>query len=115
MLGGALGAHLLQSRFEITGNAEHFDLATRFLFMHALALGMIALLHERRPTAGYHRVAAMIIVGGLLFCGSLIVSALTGMSSLVTPTGGSVLILAWLLFIITAFRDDSSVRIQDNG
>lgn len=90
---GALGAHapwLTDSMRAI------WETAVRYQMWHALGLGLIAHL-ERTPwtqLGGY-----LMLLGAVLFSGSLYLLALSGLLWLgkITPLGGSLLIASWLL------------------
>jgi uncharacterized membrane protein YgdD (TMEM256/DUF423 family) len=71
---------------------------------HALALLAAALWS---PLGGRLADAAALAfaVGTVLFCGAVYVQGLTGTSlGLVAPTGGIILMIAWLLLALSALR-----------
>ena len=71
---------------------------------HALALVAAGLWAERRGGLA-HWAAAGFLLGTLLFCAPVYLLALTGMSlGPVAPTGGTVLIAAWLVLAASALR-----------
>jgi uncharacterized membrane protein YgdD (TMEM256/DUF423 family) len=98
---GAFGAHALK---DILGPAETgwWQTAVQYQMWHALAL--VALAAIPLPRSGWP--AGLIAAGILLFSGSLYVMALTGVRALgaVTPIGGLLLILGWLLLAAQAAR-----------
>jgi uncharacterized membrane protein YgdD (TMEM256/DUF423 family) len=65
--------------------------------MHALALGLVALVVTRAPIARFAGIA--FVLGSVLFSGSLYVMALGGPRWLgaVTPFGGLSLLAGWAL------------------
>ena len=72
-----------------------------FAFVHGVALAALA----RQTPRWLGRVAlGMMLLGVLLFCGSLTAGAVLDTSTRLAPTGGSLMILAWLLFAADALR-----------
>src|SRR5690606_6321009 len=67
--------------------------AAAFAFGHGLALSALAPLAMRRT--GVAALAAMLL-GALLFSGSLAGAALFGLPTALAPFGGGLMILAWL-------------------
>ncbi len=69
---------------------------------HALALVATGVWAERRGGLA-HWAAAGFLLGTVLFCGAVYLVALAGVSlGPVAPTGGMVLIAAWLLLALAA-------------
>ncbi|HEY0660256.1 MAG TPA: DUF423 domain-containing protein [Lysobacter sp.] len=92
----AYAAHGLQ------GDAQsRLQTAALFAFGHGLALAVLAPQGRRR----LGRVALVgLLLGVLLFSGSLVGSHFLGRSVGLAPFGGSLLILAWLLYAVDAMR-----------
>ncbi|OYV75177.1 MAG: hypothetical protein B7Z66_13920 [Chromatiales bacterium 21-64-14] len=99
---GAFGAHILKARLSADLMAVYHT-ANEYHFYHALALlliGIVALqFPESRPLkwAGW-----LMLVGIVLFSGSLYLLAVTGTRWLgaITPLGGLAFIAGWLLLAI---------------
>jgi uncharacterized membrane protein YgdD (TMEM256/DUF423 family) len=71
---------------------------------HALAL-LAAALWSPRGGRMAHAAALAFAVGTVLFCGAVYEQGLTGTSlGLVAPTGGTILMLGWLLLGVSALR-----------
>lgn len=101
---GAYGAHLLpQLPADL---ASLWSTASLFHLIHAAALVGVASFASMRPDRTPFSIAfALLILGTLLFSGSLYLRALTGLSlGTVTPIGGIALIAGWLAFAAAAFR-----------
>ncbi len=105
---GAFGAHGLK-RFlsglpDATDRLAWWETGARYHLIHALAVGLVAVLASH--VAGrFPSWAAWSFAGGvLLFSGSLYVMALTGARPLgaVTPLGGLLFLTGWLLLGIAA-------------
>jgi uncharacterized membrane protein YgdD (TMEM256/DUF423 family) len=106
---GAFGAHALRGRLaELPDGArrlEWWQTATTYHLVHALALGLAALVVQKSGTpataAGWSFLA-----GILLFSGSLYVMTLTGLRALgaVTPLGGLAFLAGWALLFAAALR-----------
>jgi len=103
---GAFGAHALKGRLPPELLA-HWATATDYLSLHALALVVTGILLRGSPANRPLRLAGVAyILGGCLFSGSLYVRVLLDMPSwgMVTPLGGSLLILGWLLLALGLWR-----------
>lgn len=108
---GAFGAHGLQARLTETGMADTFQTGVQYQMFHTLALFGIALLvmtgQESRllPAAAY-----LMLVGIILFSGSLYALSLSGITWLgaITPLGGVAFLAGWgclLWFALTVLPD----------
>jgi uncharacterized membrane protein YgdD (TMEM256/DUF423 family) len=98
---GALGAHALKQVLAAPQLAS-FETAVRFQFYHAFFLMGVGLLQQGLGLGKALRWAATLgWVGTLCFSGSIYVLVLTPLGGfpwvLITPAGGVLLILAWLL------------------
>lgn len=105
---GAFGAHGLEQVLDVRGTADTFEIAVRYQFFHALALlacAWRASLGER----GAVRAAQAFLWGTWVFSGTLFVLAITGPRWLgaITPIGGTLLILGWVLLAHGIGRSDS--------
>ena len=75
--------------------------AALFGFGHGVALAALAPQASRR----LGRLALMLMLAGvLLFSGSLVAAVFLGTSTGLAPSGGSLMILAWLLYAADALR-----------
>jgi uncharacterized membrane protein YgdD (TMEM256/DUF423 family) len=74
--------------------------------MHALAIGLVALLAARAPSTALQVAGFCFLAGIALFSGSLYAMTLTGMRALgaVTPLGGMAFIAGWAAIIVAAAR-----------
>ena len=99
---GAFGAHGL--KFILTTELlEVWQTAVFYQFVHVFLL--IALAYGDNSTLSRLAVWSAVI-GIVLFCGSLYLYCLLGFQSLgmITPLGGLLFIVAWLLAAIDAWR-----------
>ena len=105
---GAFGAHGLAAMLAATGRAATFETAVRYQFYHTLALLAVGVLQEVRPAAAaaLRRVAGCWLVGMVLFSGSLYALIFSGQTWLgaITPLGGVLFIIGWLLLAGAAGR-----------
>jgi len=94
---GALGAHVLKPRLPVD-RYEVLQTAVQYQFFHALGLLAIGLIAEYRPGRLIHAAGTLVLVGVLLFSGSLyaILAGAPSMVGAVTPLGGLCLIAGWL-------------------
>lgn len=100
---GAFGAHGLKGQLSEADMAI-YRTAVDYHMWHALGLGWIALLAERHPYArGFRWAGAALILGLLLFSGSLYALSLSGLRwlGMITPLGGLSFMAGWLLVALT--------------
>lgn len=103
---GAFGAHALRDRLS-ADMLTVWQTAVQYHLWHALALLAAGFLVGHYPGSGWLTAAGWCFVAGVLvFSGSLYLLALTGARTLgaVTPVGGLLLILGWLLLAWGVFR-----------
>jgi uncharacterized membrane protein YgdD (TMEM256/DUF423 family) len=103
---GAFGSHLLRGRLPADLLAN-FETGVRYQMYHALALLAVAWAVGRWAGSPWLTVAGWAFVAGIvLFSGSLVIMALTGMRWLgaVTPLGGTAFILGWLCLLVAVWR-----------
>jgi uncharacterized membrane protein YgdD (TMEM256/DUF423 family) len=98
VIAGAFGAHALRDALapQLMGA---YQTAVEYHFLHSLGLVLLGLVIESRPDhAWLRRAAVLMLVGIVLFSGSLYLLALTGLRGfgLITPFGGAAFIFAWL-------------------
>ncbi len=107
---GAFGAHGLRARFEGLTDAakrlEWWQTASSYQLVHALAIGLAAVLTARAggtlaTLSGYAFTAGIV-----LFSGSLYAMTLTGVRALgaVTPLGGLCLLAGWACLFVAALK-----------
>jgi uncharacterized membrane protein YgdD (TMEM256/DUF423 family) len=95
---GAFGAHALKARLPADSMAV-YQTAVQYHFWHALGLLGVGILMTQWPAPALSWSAWLLIVGLLLFSGSLYALALTGARwlGMLTPFGGASFIAAWLV------------------
>ncbi|PKH09641.1 DUF423 domain-containing protein [Moritella sp. Urea-trap-13] len=103
---GTLGAHLWHSQLVLNNGVANFATARDYLFIHTLSILFLALLDNKFPEGRFNWVAGLQLASIMLFSGSLILYALTGEKWLsnITPSGGSGLMLSWLLLVWRACK-----------
>jgi uncharacterized membrane protein YgdD (TMEM256/DUF423 family) len=75
--------------------AKHrLTLAAAFLFVHGFALLMLNAANLRKQIPNF--IHALMLLGVVLFSGSLALSALYEFRALAAPAGGIMLMLSWL-------------------
>lgn len=79
---------------------ERLGLAALFAFGHGL--GLIAL--DRRTSLLARIARWLLVLGVVLFSGSLAGAALFGLPTLAAPFGGSLLIVGWIVVAIDTWR-----------
>lgn len=105
---GAFGAHGLKAILEETGRIETFETAVKYHFYHSLGLFLTGILALVKPDwKGFSFAAISMILGILIFSGSLYVLSLTGITWLgaITPLGGVAFIVGWLRIFWAAAKN----------
>ncbi len=95
---GAFGAHALKGKLT-PEDAAIYETASKYLTTQSLGIIIIALFMTRIDSAALKIAAFAISIGAIIFSGSLFALVATGHRWLgaITPIGGVLLILAWLL------------------
>lgn len=102
---GAFGAHALKARFEGTNYSEMWETAVKYQLYHALGLIVIGILQFDSLLGAqpiFSTASLLMLIGIILFSGSLYVLALTGIKKFgaITPLGGLCFIAAWICVAI---------------
>ncbi len=99
---GAFGAHGLRSQL-----SPHllgvFQTGVQYQMYHALALLFIGLWAQQNPRLRYVNWSGwLLLLGTVLFSGSLYLLAITGISSLgmITPLGGVCFLAGWIVLAV---------------
>jgi uncharacterized membrane protein YgdD (TMEM256/DUF423 family) len=104
---GAFGAHGLRNRLDAYSMSV-YEKAVFYHFIHALGILLTSLLARTNAIsiAGQARVAWLLLIGIIIFSGSLYALALSGVRILgaITPLGGIAFIAGWLLLAYEALR-----------
>jgi uncharacterized membrane protein YgdD (TMEM256/DUF423 family) len=97
---GAFAAHGLKDRLPLEALAW-IKTASDYQMWHGLALLAVAALARSGRANGLRPAAGALLLGVVLFSGSLYLLALTGWRGLafVTPIGGTSLLLGWALLL----------------
>ena len=116
---GAFGAHGLEKLTADESILKTYDTAARDQLIHAVALMGVAILAIHNPSRLVKWAAIFFIAGIILFSGSLyLISYLkirevnVKMLGPVTPAGGMLLILGWVLLLFAALRRNRDVKVQ---
>jgi uncharacterized membrane protein YgdD (TMEM256/DUF423 family) len=103
---GAFGAHGLREYF-IGREEEIWKTAVFYQSLHALSLLFLGLAYSKEflGNLAYRSSLMLILVGTLVFSGSLYCLVLSRIKWLgaITPIGGSMLILAWILLSLSFY------------
>lgn len=99
---GAYGAHAPAVR----EHAALFQTAIHYHMFHALGLLAVGLLALRTDSSLLLGAGGSMLLGILLFCGTIYLTAITGYRGLnaITPVGGIAFLLAWILVAVAAAR-----------
>lgn len=104
---GAFGAHGLRNRLDAYSMSV-YEKAVFYHFIHAIGILLVSLLARTAaitPAAGA-RIGWLLLLGIVVFSGTLYALALTGLRILgaITPIGGLAFIAGWLLLAWEASR-----------
>lgn len=99
---GAFGAHALKGILAENARTETYELAVRYQFYHAFAILFAGVLMFHFHSRHLNRAAVCFSVGIVIFCGSLYMLSLSGITMMgaITPIGGVLLIAGWLLLFV---------------
>lgn len=106
---GAFGAHGLKTKVA-PEMLTVWNTAVQYHLIHALGLLLIGILYHLMPEAPLIKTAGWsILLGIILFSGSLYALVLTGTKPLgiITPIGGVAFLVGWLLLAVAAWRHTS--------
>lgn len=103
---GAFAAHGLKSRLSEELLAV-FQTGVQYQFLHSLAIILVVLLYRHQPQSSLPWSAGLMLMGILLFSGSLYALALTGIKWFgpITPLGGLCFIAAWAVLMFAALKN----------
>jgi uncharacterized membrane protein YgdD (TMEM256/DUF423 family) len=97
---GAFGAHALRGRLD-ADSMGIWEKAVFYHFIHALGMLAVSILPRTGtfPKTSADAVCLLLLIGVVIFSGSLYLLAVTGTRILgaITPLGGIAFIMAWLL------------------
>lgn len=112
---GAMGAHWLKHNISMT-DLQNFETGVRYQMYHALGILLLGLIQRRFTGVILHLAFHFFWIGIMLFSGSIYLLSTASFSGLyvdwlgpVTPLGGVLLILGWVLIAFTAisqFKED---------
>lgn len=101
VLTGAFAAHALKPHLS-PQFLEIFQLASRYLFFHGVALLLVGVLLGDKKNPFVFETGLFFILGTFIFSGSLFIYTLSSIKffAMITPIGGMLLLWAWLSFAI---------------
>ena len=104
---GAFGAHALKTTLAETGKEDVFKTAVQYHFYHGFALLFVGILGNNNHAQNLLKFAAYAFLAGiLLFCGSLYLLSLTGITKfgMIAPIGGLAFIVGWALCAYASYK-----------
>ncbi|MEM6262628.1 MAG: DUF423 domain-containing protein [Bacteroidota bacterium] len=104
VIAGALGAHALEKVLE-PEQLQSYLTAVRYQMYHALFLLVLGVLAKSGTPGSLKAAIWCAIIGTLMFSGSIYLLIFTSLPVwMITPMGGTVLIVAWALVAVWALR-----------
>lgn len=102
---GAFGAHGLKSQLS-PDMMQVYKTGVEYLFYHAIGLMIVGLTGFHIHSRWLLRAGILIMLGILLFSGSLFALALSGIKLLgiITPFGGVSFVVGWIFFAISLLK-----------
>lgn len=103
---GAFGAHGLKSRIS-EEMLSIYQTGVQYHMIHALGLILVAIVSSKLPASSWVNGAGwLLMLGIVLFSGSLYVLSITGIKVLgaITPLGGVAFLLGWLFLAFAAYK-----------
>lgn len=108
---GAFGAHGLETRLKENNRLATWQTAVHYQMFHTVALlgvAWLASLAAGGQVGGglVHAAGWCMLVGIVLFSGSLYVLSLTNITKLgaITPFGGTLFIVGWILMLVAGVK-----------
>jgi uncharacterized membrane protein YgdD (TMEM256/DUF423 family) len=108
---GAFGAHALKARISAQ-MLEVYHTSAQYHFYHAIGMVLVGIVATQIQNTGALRLSGFLMLAGIvLFCGSLYLLAITGITWLgaVTPLGGLAFIAAWVALAFSVLRGNAHV------
>jgi uncharacterized membrane protein YgdD (TMEM256/DUF423 family) len=108
---GAFGAHGLKDRLT-AADLEIWQTASHYHLIHAVALVVVGFGCGVLPAKSLRIAGWLMLVGQLVFGGTLYLLALTGIRWLgaITPIGGICMILGWIFVAVSALRSPTDAN-----
>lgn len=106
VLFGAFGAHALKTRLSVELLAV-YQTGVHYHLFHALGLLAAGLAATQLPGSACLKWSGwLMLLGIIIFCGSLYVLSLSGLHwlGMVTPFGGLSFMVAWILFALAIVK-----------
>ncbi|MGI9308324.1 MAG: DUF423 domain-containing protein [Gammaproteobacteria bacterium] len=103
---GAYGSHGLEGTLS-AAKLKSWELAVQYQFYHSLGLILLGLLYQTLQRPALLKWAAWIMLAGMLVFSGSIYATILGAPEIIgetTPSGGSALMLAWLLTAIAVWK-----------
>ena len=102
---GAFGSHSLKTKLN-PDELVIYDIATRYLMYHAIGIISLGILAYNVPESVVKVPAILMLIGIVLFSGSLYLISIIGFTILgiITPLGGTAFIVSWVLLAINIFK-----------
>ncbi|MDM5210099.1 DUF423 domain-containing protein [Peribacillus sp. NJ4] len=102
---GAFGAHGLEGKIP-DKYLETWQTAVQYQMFHAVGLLVLGLLAGKISSPLINWSGCLMLIGIILFSGSLFVLSVTQIKVLgaITPLGGVSFLVAWVLMIIAAYK-----------
>ena len=105
---GAMGTHIFEEYLISLDRLETFEISIKYQFYHVFLLLVLGLCYNQFNKKFIKASFFFVLLGFLLFCGSLYLLCFTDNSffGLFTPLGGLSFICAWLCLLFSIRSED---------
>lgn len=103
---GAFGAHALKNSVPLE-MISVWKTAVQYQMFHVLALLSITLSEHRDDRAQWQIIGWLFVIGCVIFSGSLYLLVISNIKifGMITPIGGVILLVGWLLLFYSLIKD----------
>lgn len=103
---GAMGAHFIEDYLIYSDRVDTFETAVKYQFYHIFLLFFLAFFLDLSQQKMIKYAFYCCLLGIILFSGSLYLLCWTNNSifGMITPIGGLLLVVSWLLFFISIIQ-----------
>lgn len=103
---GAFGAHALSDFLERTDSVKTYNTAITYLWYHCFGILITGFLSRYHANRLFTNAGRSFLFGILLFSGSLLGIVFTGTKALgmITPFGGLLFIIGWILLAVGVIK-----------
>ncbi len=113
VVNGAFGSHALREIIP-DDRLDVWETASRYMMYHAIAILLSAVMMDKFHVNQVQLAGWSFVIGVILFCGSLAIVALTGITwfGALAPFGGSAFLFGWAFLAAGAWKASKVISAQ---